>query len=410
MQSGIPCRRGRRLIVVAASLRHPCRRHAVSRSPSRSSFSSATLLFAKGRYQDALEAYQNALKAAPPDQMRAAARAASSQSALRVAEFDLRARRGREAGQGESDARPRRWRCTATRCGRRASSRRPRAQYRDALAIAPELARGHHGMARALAARSQLDEAMDEAQAALRLSPRDLEIHHTVGAIYERMHKYEEAAGAFTQLRQPAAEQGPQRQGRLVARRDPVPALVRPARAVRDGSRRRRPALHRRLPAGERQGRGARQGQRRLVAGLRRRHRRGEHRASRGRPRSGSASRRSPTRSAPASATSGCAACSWRGSTRSSSGTLKLRNVPVPDQESAAARHPGEGDREPVAARARLLDDHRLQDAQAHVRQAPARRSRATSSCRCGCTGWRRCAARSTARTRRTSSSTPAGR
>ena len=53
-------------------------------------------------------------------------------------------------------------------------------------------------MARALAARSQLDEAMNEAQAALRLSPRDLEIHHTVGAIYERMHKYEEAAAAYS--------------------------------------------------------------------------------------------------------------------------------------------------------------------------------------------------------------------
>ena len=88
-----------------------------------------------------------------------------------------------------------------------------------------------------LAARSQLDEAMDEAQAALRLSPRDLEIHHTVGTIYERMHKYEEAAGAYSQLRQPAAEQGSQREGRLVARRNPVPALVRPARAVRDAIR-----------------------------------------------------------------------------------------------------------------------------------------------------------------------------
>ena len=39
---------------------------------------------------------------------------------------------------------------------------------------------------------------MDEAQAALRLAPRDLEIHHTVGAIYERMHKYEEAAAAYS--------------------------------------------------------------------------------------------------------------------------------------------------------------------------------------------------------------------
>ena len=44
-------------------------------------------------------------------------------------------------------------------------------------------------MARSLLARSQLGEAMEQAQAALRLSPRDLEVHHTVGAIYERMHK-----------------------------------------------------------------------------------------------------------------------------------------------------------------------------------------------------------------------------
>ena len=40
--------------------------------------------------------------------------------------------------------------------------------------------------------------AIASTQAALRLSPRDLEIHHTVGTIYERMHKYEEAAGAYT--------------------------------------------------------------------------------------------------------------------------------------------------------------------------------------------------------------------
>jgi predicted aspartyl protease len=53
-------------------------------------------------------------------------------------------------------------------------------------------------MARALAARNLLDEAMTTAQTALSIAPRDLELHHTVGAIYERMHKFEEAAGAFT--------------------------------------------------------------------------------------------------------------------------------------------------------------------------------------------------------------------
>ena len=71
-------------------------------------------------------------------------------------------------------------------------------RYRDALSMAPDLARGHHGLARALAARTRLNEAMNEAQEALRPSPRDLEVHHTIGAIYERMHRFEEAAGAYT--------------------------------------------------------------------------------------------------------------------------------------------------------------------------------------------------------------------
>jgi tetratricopeptide (TPR) repeat protein len=53
-------------------------------------------------------------------------------------------------------------------------------------------------MAKALAARGRLGDAMNEAQAALRLSPRDLEIHHTVGTVYERQHKYEEAAAAYS--------------------------------------------------------------------------------------------------------------------------------------------------------------------------------------------------------------------
>ena len=111
--------------------------------------------------------------------------------------------------------------------------------------------------------RSQLDEAMNEAQTALRLSPRDLEIHHTVGAIYERMHKYEEAAAAFTNYVNLLPNKDTSDKAGVVARGNQVPAVVRPARAVRDGSRHRGRDLHRRFPAGERQGGGARQGQRR---------------------------------------------------------------------------------------------------------------------------------------------------
>ena len=39
--------------------------------------------------------------------------------------------------------------------------------------------RALHGLARALASHNKLDEAMDAAQAALKESPRDPELHHT---------------------------------------------------------------------------------------------------------------------------------------------------------------------------------------------------------------------------------------
>ncbi|HTK28518.1 MAG TPA: aspartyl protease family protein [Vicinamibacterales bacterium] len=153
-------------------------------------------LFSEGRYQEALEAYQRALKIADPNAMRDA-RAGVVQSALRVAEFNL----ARTEAATLAEAHPR----DADAISLYADSlwaaglfEAAEGKYRDALAIQPSLARGHHGIARSLAARGQLDTAMDEAQTALRLAPRDLEIHHTVGTIYERMHKYEEAAAAYS--------------------------------------------------------------------------------------------------------------------------------------------------------------------------------------------------------------------
>ncbi len=107
-------------------------------------------------------------------------------------------------------------------------------------------------------------------------------------------------------------------------------------------------------------------------AGLRRRHRIGEHRhhASDGaaaRHHAGhlhAERRRRPGRPARAAA----------GAHRFARARIaQAAQRAVPDQEPAAARHPGEGNRGAVAARARLLDGHRLQDAQADLRQAPAR-------------------------------------
>ncbi len=150
----------------------------------------------EGRYIDALDAFRRALAVAQPDDMRTA-RAGVVQAALRVAEFDL-ARAEAEKLVAASPHAPESLALYADSLWASGLFEEAERRYRDALSVAPDLARGHHGLARAMAARSQLETAMGEAQTALRLSPRDLEVHHTVGAIYERMHRFEEAAGAFS--------------------------------------------------------------------------------------------------------------------------------------------------------------------------------------------------------------------
>ena len=153
-------------------------------------------LMAEGRYLEALDAFKRALSIVPPDKVRAA-RSGVIAAALRVAEFDL-ARVEAEKLVQSAPLSPDVIALHADALWTSGLFQEAEARYKDALALAPDLARGHHGMARALAAQSKPEQAMEEAQTALRLSPRDLEIHHTVGAIYERMHKYEEAAGAYS--------------------------------------------------------------------------------------------------------------------------------------------------------------------------------------------------------------------
>ena len=245
------------------------------------------------------------------------------------------------------------WRSTPMRCGRRVSSRKPRHGTATRSSMHPELARGLHGMARSLAARSKLDEALDRRRRRrCATRPRDLEIHHTVGVDLRAHAPVRRGRRRVHQLRQPAAEQGPQREGRLVARRDQVPALVRSAGAVRNGSGRRRADLHGRLPPRARQDRGAREGQRRIVSGLRRRHRRREHHHLAA---DGAAARhhadhlhaeRRRRQCRPARPAAGA-------DQLARARAAEAAQRPVPHQGSAAARPAGEGSREPVAAGAR---------------------------------------------------------
>jgi Flp pilus assembly protein TadD/predicted aspartyl protease len=156
----------------------------------------ADVFFEQGAYAEALSAYREALEKAEPRQVRRA-RVGVIQMALRTAEFDLARQEAdmllkAEPANAEAQA------LAGDALWASGHFEQAEAKYREALSTDTDLARAHHGIAKSAAARSQLDEALIAAQGALRLSPRDMEIHHTVGMIYERMHKFEEAAGAYT--------------------------------------------------------------------------------------------------------------------------------------------------------------------------------------------------------------------
>lgn len=159
-------------------------------------FQLASLLFEETRYHEAITAYRNAMKT-DDAALQLRARIGLVTSELRIGQF-LDAQRDakelRTLAPKNPDA------ITSFGDALWAAGQFDDAEqtWRDALAIAPESSRGLHGLARAQASQSRLDDALNIAQAALKLSPRDAEIHHTVGAIYERMHQFEQAAAAYT--------------------------------------------------------------------------------------------------------------------------------------------------------------------------------------------------------------------
>jgi tetratricopeptide (TPR) repeat protein len=184
-------------LVVAACAALLVTPHATTtRDDSELQFQLASLLFEETRFAEALDAYRKATGAADTG-LALRARVGLIRTALRIGQF--------HEAQREATSL------------RRLAPRDPEAlsvfgdavwsaglfdeaedAWREALAIAPASSRARHGLARALASRSRLDEALEEAQAALFASPRDGELHHTVGAIFERMRRYEQAAASYT--------------------------------------------------------------------------------------------------------------------------------------------------------------------------------------------------------------------
>jgi Flp pilus assembly protein TadD/predicted aspartyl protease len=154
------------------------------------------LLYADGRFSEALTAYEHAVGSTEP-RVREAARIGLIQAALRTGSFQ----QAREAADVLRDERPTdAFALTVYGDAMWSAGLFEEAErgYGEALAIQPELARGHNGTARVLSARGRYDEALEHSLRAVRLEPREADFHHTLGNVYERLGRYDHAATALS--------------------------------------------------------------------------------------------------------------------------------------------------------------------------------------------------------------------
>jgi predicted aspartyl protease/Flp pilus assembly protein TadD len=168
----------------------------VSAATAAVQISLADILFEHADYRSALPTYLAATECENPV-LRDRARAGAVRTALRLAEFGVAVTHVAALGGGSATdpttlalAGDALWASGRFDEGEKA--------YRDALSIAPASPRARHGLAKALASTSQFERALDEIQAALRGAPDDSDLRHTLGSILERMHRYSEAAAAYT--------------------------------------------------------------------------------------------------------------------------------------------------------------------------------------------------------------------
>jgi predicted aspartyl protease len=158
-------------------------------------FQAATKLYEEARYAEAMALFDSALQTADPD-LAIRARKGKVRSALRSAEFTLARDEAETLKTAASN--------DAETVGIYADSLwavglfdEAEAEYRAALTLNPGSSRARLGVARSLAQRSQLAEALDEALIARAADPRDYQIHATLGDLYTRLNRYEDAAAAY---------------------------------------------------------------------------------------------------------------------------------------------------------------------------------------------------------------------
>ena len=158
-------------------------------------FQLATEYFESARYREALGAYDRAARG-DEGAIGIRARKGKVRTALRIAEFDLARAEAENLNAFETpDAES----MTLLGDALWASGLFDEADeaYEEALVDTPGSSRARFGRARSLATRSRLDEALDEALAIALDAPQDPEVHALVGLVYERLHRFEDAAEAY---------------------------------------------------------------------------------------------------------------------------------------------------------------------------------------------------------------------
>jgi tetratricopeptide (TPR) repeat protein len=154
-----------------------------------------TLLYDETRYPEALQSFEQASQSADKS-MSIRARKGVVRTSLKIAEFKharAEAERLRADAPNDADALA----LYADALWAAGQFDEADRAYREALARSPESSRARYGVARSLAATSHLDEALDTALAASALAPRDGDIHALAGDIYERLHRFAQAANSY---------------------------------------------------------------------------------------------------------------------------------------------------------------------------------------------------------------------
>jgi tetratricopeptide (TPR) repeat protein/predicted aspartyl protease len=158
-------------------------------------FQLGNLLSDETRYREALDAFDKAIHTDDPS-LLLRARQGKVKTALRIAEFDL-AQKEAELLRASAPDDPEVLALYADSLWSAGLFDEADEVYRQALSINKESSRARFGIARSLATRTKLAEALTEALAALAMAPRDGEIHAEVGNIYERLNRFDEAANAY---------------------------------------------------------------------------------------------------------------------------------------------------------------------------------------------------------------------